>query len=84
MSTGRSRLIGDQEWRTLLDLDQLALIPKSVRPLSEQDPQESRRLWDPVTQALLAKQWQNATNQKQTIEQKQRDIASKRKVANDE
>ena len=42
-----------QEWRVLLDLDQLALIPKSVRPLEEQDEQESRRLWDPVTQVGL-------------------------------
>lgn len=38
----------------LLDLDQLALIPKSVRPLEEQDEQESRRLWDPVTQVRLS------------------------------
>jgi len=63
---------------------QVALIPKSVRPLSEQDPQESRRLWDPVTQQLVAKHWQNATIQKQAVEQKQRDIAAKRKAANEE
>ncbi len=68
----------------MLDLTQLALIPKSVRPLSDQDPRESRRLWDPVTQALLAKQWQNATMQKQAIEQKQRDIAAKRKADQEE
>ncbi|CAD6575916.1 MAG: hypothetical protein TREMPRED_001538 [Tremellales sp. Tagirdzhanova-0007] len=78
----RYRMKGEKAWHTLLDLNVLALIPKSVRPLSEQDPQESRRLWDPVTQALLAKQWQNATVQKQMIEQKQRDAAAKRKAEN--
>lgn len=68
-----------QEWKVLLDLDQLALIPKLVRPLSAQEPDESRRLWDPVTQALLGKQWNEATRQKQVIEQRQRDKAARRK-----
>lgn len=64
----------------LIDLDQLALIPKDVRPLSEQDGHESRKLWDPVTQLLLAKNWGAATNQKQAIEQAQRDLSAKRKA----
>ena len=68
-----------QEWKVLLDLDQLALIPKSVRPLQEQETSESRKLWDPVTQQLLSKNWGEATKQKQMIEQKQRDIARKLK-----
>jgi len=73
-----------QEWRVLLDLDQLALIPKSVRPLSEQDGHESRRLWDPVTQNLLAKNWGEATKQKQIIEQAQRDLSAARKANGEE
>lgn len=76
----RYRRKGDKEWKTLIDLDQLALIPKSVRPLEEQDEQESRRLWDPVTQNLLGKNWGEATKQKQVIEQLQRDKAAKRKA----
>jgi hypothetical protein len=53
----------------LIDFDQLALIPKAVRPIEEQEPNESRRLWDPVTKNLLAKNWGEATKQKQLIEQ---------------
>jgi hypothetical protein len=68
----------------LLDLDLLALIPKSVRPMSEQEDGESRKLWDPVTQQLLAKNWSQATNEKLVIEQRQRDISAKRKAGKEE
>jgi hypothetical protein len=71
-----------QEWRILIDLDQLALIPKDVRPMTEQDGHESRKLWDPVTQNLLSKNWGEATRQKQVIEQAQRDLSAKRKAEN--
>nr|XP_019046799.1 hypothetical protein I302_03402 [Kwoniella bestiolae CBS 10118]OCF25729.1 hypothetical protein I302_03402 [Kwoniella bestiolae CBS 10118] len=76
----RYKLKGEKEWKVLLDLDLLALIPKDVRPLEEQDEQESRRLWDPVTQHLIGKNWGEATRQKQAIEQKQRDKAAARKA----
>jgi hypothetical protein len=55
-----------------------------VRPLEEQESSESRKLWDPVTQMLLSKNWGEATRQKQVIEQRQRDAAVKRKAANEE
>ncbi|ORX35858.1 hypothetical protein BD324DRAFT_629290 [Kockovaella imperatae] len=74
------KLKGEKEWKILLDIDALALIPKQVRPLAEQDPQESRKFWDPVTTSLLAKNWGEATKQKQIIEQRQRDAAAKRKA----
>lgn len=57
----------------------LALVPKSVRPLEEQEAFESRKMWEPVTRNLLAKNWGEATRQKQIIEQRQRDLAAKRK-----
>ncbi|WVQ98380.1 hypothetical protein IAU59_005503 [Kwoniella sp. CBS 9459] len=78
------RLKGQKEWKTLLDLDLLALIPKDVRPIHEQDEHESRKLWDPVTQHLLSKNWGEATRQKQVIEQKQRDRAAARKAKGEE
>ncbi|WWC86563.1 uncharacterized protein L201_001440 [Kwoniella dendrophila CBS 6074] len=78
------KLKGEKEWKTLLDLDLLALIPKDVRPLEEQDEQESRRLWDPVTQHLIGKNWGEATKQKQVIEQIQRDKAAARKAKGEE
>lgn len=48
--------------------------------MPEQDGHESRKLWDPVTQNLLAKNWGEATRQKQVIEQAQRDLSAKRKA----
>ncbi|WWD08261.1 hypothetical protein V865_006372 [Kwoniella europaea PYCC6329] len=80
MKEVKYRLKGEKEWKVLLDLDLLALIPKDVRPIEEQDEQESRRLWDPVTQHLIGKNWGEATRQKQAIEQAQRDKAAARKA----
>lgn len=81
---GNQDTADSQEWKILIDMDELALIPKLVRPLEEQDEQESRKLWDPVTQNLLAKNWGEATKQKQVIEQRQRDIAAKLKADGNE
>lgn len=53
----------------MIDLEQLDMTPRSVRPLEEQEERESRRLWDPVTANMMAKNWSEATRQKQTIEQ---------------
>ncbi|KAL1407285.1 hypothetical protein Q8F55_006706 [Vanrija albida] len=79
MKEMKYKLKGEKEWKVLISLDELALIPKDVRPVEEQDVRESRRLWDPVTVNLLAKNWGEATKQKQVIEQRQRDIAAKLK-----
>ena len=54
-------------------------MPKSVRPLSGQHPNESRKLWEHVTSNLLKKEFSEATRVKLAIEQKQRDIAAERK-----
>ncbi|GHJ83931.1 hypothetical protein NliqN6_0333 [Naganishia liquefaciens] len=70
---------GEKEWKVLIDLEQLDLTPRSVRPLEQQEERESRRLWDPVTSNMLSKNWSEATKQKQTIEQRQRDLANQRK-----
>ncbi|OCH91257.1 hypothetical protein OBBRIDRAFT_887067 [Obba rivulosa] len=69
----------DADYATLLDLSTLHVIPKSVRPLERQLPDESRRLWDSVTSRLLKKEYSEATKHKQAIEQKQRDDAAERK-----
>lgn len=53
----------------MIDLEQLDMTPRSVRPLDQQEERESRRLWDPVTSNMLAKNWSEATKQKQSIEQ---------------
>jgi len=79
-STSKSDLtMMEDEWATLLDISNLYTIPKTVRPLEKQSPTESRKLWDGVTTKLLAKEYGEATKQKQAIEQKQRDDAAERK-----
>lgn len=69
----------DSAYRPLLDLSQLQCIPKSVRPLEKQLPNESQKLWGNVTSKLLSKEYSEANRHKQTIEQKQRDDAAERK-----
>ncbi|KAI0048916.1 hypothetical protein FA95DRAFT_1468963, partial [Auriscalpium vulgare] len=67
------------EWRTLLDLSTLHIVPKTVRPITRQEPNESRRLWETVTERLLRKEFGEATRAKQTIEQRQRELTEERK-----
>lgn len=67
------------EYATLVDLSTLRIIPKGVRPLTSQSPKESRNLWQGVTQKLLKKEYSDATKEKVSIEQKQRDEAAERK-----
>ncbi|CDU26317.1 related to OSH6-member of an oxysterol-binding protein family [Sporisorium scitamineum] len=70
---------GDKEARLLLNINDVDPIAKSVRPLSAQDEMESRRIWEPVTSAILAKKYSEATKHKQDIEQRQRNVAAERK-----
>ncbi|KIJ29302.1 hypothetical protein M422DRAFT_188714 [Sphaerobolus stellatus SS14] len=69
----------ESEWKTLIDLSTLHVIPKSVRPLSKQTSNESRKLWEKVTTNLLKKEYNEATKYKLAIEQRQRDVAADRK-----
>ncbi|KAG1741546.1 uncharacterized protein EDB91DRAFT_1131081 [Suillus paluster] len=71
--------LSETEYATLVDLSTLFVVPKQVRPLEQQLPIESRKLWDPVTTRLLAKEYGEATKAKLAIEQKQRDEAGERK-----
>ena len=80
-ATSRSDLTtgAEDEWATLIDITTLHPVPKAVRPLENQLPTESRKLWDPVTSRLLKKEYSDATKFKQGIEQKQRDAATERR-----
>lgn len=55
---------------------------KTVRGISEQRENESRRLWKEVTAGLKLNDIEKATNAKTSLEQKQRDEAKKRKEMN--
>lgn len=79
LSGATANASGASEWATLLDLTPLHVVPKSVRPLEKQLPDESRKLWQDVTANLLKKEYSEATKHKHAIEQKQRDDAAERK-----
>jgi len=55
-----------------------------VRPLEEQEPLESRRVWGKVIEAIHAKDFGRATKEKQIVEQRQRDEAAERKKKGEE
>lgn len=56
----------------------MPIIKKRVKPINEQDPFESRRLWKDVTLNLKKKDVHEATKYKQMLEQRQREEAKQR------
>ena len=58
--------------------------PKNIPIDSAQLPNESRRFWKDVTQAILNKQYNEANRLKQEIEDRQRKKASERKDSDKE
>ncbi|KAF9005270.1 hypothetical protein BDZ89DRAFT_1169023 [Hymenopellis radicata] len=78
-ATSKADLSIDSEYETLIDLSKLEVIPKQVRPLEKQLPDESRKLWESVTNKMVNKEFGDATKEKVVIEQRQRDAAAERK-----
>ncbi|GAA5915706.1 hypothetical protein JCM6882_004120 [Rhodosporidiobolus microsporus] len=70
---------GESSSITLVDLLPLSVVPKTVAPLEDQDALETRRVWQPVSEALYKKDYSTASREKQRIEQEQRDKAEERK-----
>lgn len=70
---------GESTSTTLVDLLPLAVVPKAVAPLDSQAPHETRKVWEPVVDALHKKDYSTASKEKQRIEQEQRDLAEERK-----
>ncbi|KAL9624226.1 MAG: hypothetical protein Q9160_001473 [Pyrenula sp. 1 TL-2023] len=70
----------DEPPQTLIDLTPLFPVPKSAPPEEEQLPNESRKLWSKVTDAILSKQWGQATKEKQDLEERQREKTAERKA----
>lgn len=67
-----------KEKQLIIDINPLMPVPKIVPPPEEQLDNESRKLWEKVSQAINEKRFGDATNIKQEIEQRQRDIAAER------
>ncbi|KAF5307219.1 hypothetical protein FQR65_LT00735 [Abscondita terminalis] len=62
-----------------INVNELTIIKKQIRPISEQSDNESRRLWKEVTRALKFNDIDKATTAKYQVEQRQRDEAKERK-----
>ncbi|KAG9035438.1 hypothetical protein FRB95_011303 [Tulasnella sp. JGI-2019a] len=56
------------------------VVQKTVRPESEQEPNESRRLWSKLTTAIGNKDMEAAQNAKSAVEDAQRDLAKEREA----
>lgn len=65
-----------------VDVNRLPTFKKKVRPISEQEENESRRIWLEVTAGLHLNDIERATNAKCKLEQKQREEAKQRKEQN--
>lgn len=71
--------VSDDEKVLLIDLNPLQQAQKDCPPIEEQLPNESRRFWTEVTEAIYAKQYSTATARKQQLEETQRQKANHRK-----
>lgn len=65
-------------------MNSLNIVKKQVRPISQQEQNESRRLWKEVTAGLMYNEIDKATNAKFSLEQKQREEAKIRKELEEE
>jgi len=72
-------LTRSKERHLLIDLDPLFPVPKACPTPREQLPNESRKMWEKVTEAIHAKDYSNATQLKHEIEERQRQKAAGRK-----
>ncbi|XP_014663478.1 PREDICTED: oxysterol-binding protein-related protein 9-like [Priapulus caudatus] len=67
------------ETDVFVDTKHMPVIKKRVRPIAQQLPYESRRLWKDVTAALTIKDVDKATEGKFQLEQRQREEAKERR-----
>ncbi|KAF2869040.1 oxysterol-binding protein-like protein [Massariosphaeria phaeospora] len=81
-SLGSQAFSKSSEKILLLDLNPLFPIAKNIPPIEEQLPNESRKYWEGVTNAIVNRQFSLATSLKQDIEEKQRTKAAERKANN--
>ncbi|CCG82574.1 Putative uncharacterized protein [Taphrina deformans PYCC 5710] len=73
-----------KERHVLLDVSDLAPATKVVPSFAQQKSNESRTVWDSVTQAILGKKFETATKRKVDIEDAQRQVAKERAEKSEE
>jgi len=66
---------------TLFDPSQAKIVPKCVLPESEQEENESRRLWSKLTEAIRNADMYGATAAKTAVEDRQREAVKRREAA---
>ncbi|XP_047735857.1 oxysterol-binding protein-related protein 9 isoform X2 [Hyalella azteca] len=71
----------DGRTETFIDTRSMGIVRKQVRPIAQQDPNESRALWKECTAGLKYNNIEAATEAKSALEQKQREEAKQRKEA---
>lgn len=71
-----------EKYEPFIDVNELAIVSKQIRPICEQDENESRRLWKEVTKGLKFNDIDKASNAKYEIEERQRQEAKERKNNN--
>ncbi|EME77782.1 uncharacterized protein MYCFIDRAFT_168398 [Pseudocercospora fijiensis CIRAD86] len=62
----------------LMDVTPLVPVQKKCPPMEQQLPNESRKFWGKVTDAITSKQFGLATTEKQNLEERQRERATER------
>ncbi|KAA8894482.1 hypothetical protein FN846DRAFT_912862 [Sphaerosporella brunnea] len=67
-----------KEKHLLIDLEPLFPVQKTCPAPEDQLPNESRKMWQQVTEAIHAKDYTRATQLKHEIEEKQREMAAER------
>lgn len=80
--TTKAKADGAQDKILLMDVNPLVPIKMTVPSMDDQLPNESRKYWAAVTEALTTKQYSKATAEKQLIEERQRAKAADRKARN--
>ena len=70
---------GATEKQVLVDVSEMQPLPKRVPAAGVQQDNESRQVWKNVTKAIEAKQFTKATKEKNEVEDRQRELAKKRK-----
>ncbi|GAB1196092.1 hypothetical protein APSETT444_005358 [Aspergillus pseudonomiae] len=76
-------LSGAGEPQLLIDITPLFPATKSVPPEASQLSNESRKFWSSVTEAIVDKNYNQATKCKQNIEERQRQKAAERQAKNE-
>ncbi|XP_025832138.1 oxysterol-binding protein-related protein 9 [Agrilus planipennis] len=79
-----AKWVDKDKTEVFIDVNKLSTIKKRVRPIAEQEENESRKLWKEVTRGLKYNEIDKASHAKEEIENRQRAQAKERTQTNAE